>query len=145
MPSALRAVRENVSANRWLTALREAGTGIRRAVGLRVFAEARRLAAEYGQEPTRDTGKVPAHEEMRQWPTNSAEGVLQTVRLFYREKVTGRVIDRFYNVKSPQGLTRQAAVQQAIDANVANAERYQQELIGAFHTGAAVLVPTLVA
>jgi hypothetical protein len=66
--------------------------------------------------------------------------VLQTVQLFYRERVTGNVVQRFFNVKTPEGITRQEAINQAINANVGNAEKYQQELIGAVHTGTANLV-----
>lgn len=145
VPHALRAVSEGLSANQWLSALRESGTGIRRAVGLRIFAEARTLAAEYGSEPTRPLDRAPTFAESKQWPTRGSEGVLQTVRLFYREAVTGRVIDRFYNVKTAAGLTRAEAIQRAVDANADNATRYQQTLIGAFHTGTALLVPTAAA
>ena len=138
---ALRAVGEGLSANAWLRSLREAGAGVRRDVGLRVYGQARQLAAEYRDEPTRPLDRAPTLEEARQWPTANSSGVLQTVRLFYREAVTGRVVDRFYNVKTEAGVTRQEAINKAIDANVGNATRYQQTLIGAFHTGTAVLVP----
>jgi hypothetical protein len=138
--SALRAVREGMSANAWARALQESGAGVRRQVALRVFGQARTLAAEYGAEPERNISAKPSFGEMRQWPTRQAEGVLQTVRIFYRERVTGRVVDRYFNVKTPEGITREEAIRQAIDANSDNAERYEQDLIGAVHTGAAVLV-----
>ena len=134
-------MREGLSANAFLRTLAESGAGVRRQVGLRIYGQAKMLAAEYADEPTRPLDRAPTLAESRQWPTRSTEGVLQTVRLFYREAVTGRVVDRFYNVKTDTGLTRQEAVNRAIDANTANATRYQQTLIGAFHTGTAILVP----
>lgn len=140
IPSALRAVREGVSGNAWLKALAAAGSGVRRSVGLRIFGEARRLAAEYEQEPTRPLGQVPTFSEMGQWPTRATSGVLQTVQLFYRENVTGRIVARYFNVKTAEGMTRQAAIDAAIDANSDNADRYEQVLVGAVHTGAAILV-----
>ena len=140
IPSALRAVREGVSANAWLNALREAGAGVRRSVGLAVFGQARTIAREYEQEPSRPLDQVPTFGESKQWPTQSSSGVLQTVQIFYRERVTGRIVQRFYNVRTPEGITRQAAIDLAIDTNADNADRYQQVLVGAVHTGSAILV-----
>lgn len=140
--SALRAVGENQTANQWLAALREAGTGLRRQVGLRLYGQAKALAAEYGQEPGRDLNAVPTFGESRQWPTQRSTGVLQTVQLVYREAVTGRIVTRYFNVKTPEGITRGEAVNRAIAANESNAEQYQQTLLGAVHTGTAVLVST---
>jgi len=140
VPSAIRAVREGLSANAWLQALRESGAGVRRAVGLRIFGQARTLAAEYEAEPTRRLDRVPAFSEMKQWPTRASHGVLQTVQLFYRENMTGRIVQRYFNVRTEEGLTRQEAIDAAIDANAEGAEEYEQVLVGAVHTGAAILV-----
>jgi hypothetical protein len=138
--SALRAISEGASANRWLAALREAGAGVRREVGLRVYGQAKTLAAEYESEPTRPLDQAPTFSEMRQWPTRASSGVLQTVQLFYRENMTGRIVQRFYNVRTDEGISRQEAIDAAIDANAEGAEEYEQVLVGAVHTGAAILV-----
>ena len=140
IPFAIRAVQAGWSANRWLGALRESGAGMRRSVGLSLYGKARALAAEYGQEPLRDLNAVPTFSESKQWPTRDSHGVIQTVQLVYREKVTGRLITRHYNVKTPNGITRGEAIDRAIAANDANAGIYEQTLVGAFHTGTAVLV-----
>jgi len=142
---ALRAIGEGRSANQFANALRESGAGIRRQVALRIYGEARALAAEYGEELTRPLEQVPTAAEARQWPTRESTGVLQTVQLQYREQVTGNIITRFYNVKTAEGVTRRQAIQQAIDANTGNAARYRQTLVGAFHTGTALLVARSVA
>src|SRR5258708_31943898 len=115
-PSAVRAAREGDSANAWLRALSESGTGIRRQAGLRIFGEAKRLVAEYKDEPTRPVDRVPTHAETRQWPTTGKTGVLQTVQLFYREHVTENVLSRFYSVKSSEGVTPGEAIQPAVTA-----------------------------
>lgn len=138
---ALRAVGEGLSANQWLTALRESGAGIQRQAGLRIYGVARALAAEYRDEPTRPLDATPSFSESRQWPTRDSSGVLQTVKLVYRERVTNRIVQRFYNVKTPNGITRSEAISRAIAANADNAGQYEQTLIGAVHTGTAVLVP----
>lgn len=140
IPSALRGISEGLSANQWAAVLRESGAGLRRSVALSIYSQARSIAAEYGNEPTRPLNAVPTYQEAKSWPTREASGVLQTVQLFYRERVTGNIIQRFYNVKTPNGITRQDAINSAVNANVGNAAKYQQELIGAVHTGTANLV-----
>lgn len=140
--SALAAVGEGLSAGAWLKSLQEAGTGIRRQTGLRLYGQAKTLAAEYGTEPSKSLDAAPTFAEARQWPTQGSTGILQTVQLIYREAVTQRLVTRFYNVKTPEGITRGEAINRAIEANADNAVRYQQTLLGAAHTGTAVLVAT---
>lgn len=139
----LRAAQEGISANRALSALRESGMGVRRGVGLEMYGQARRLAAEYGAEIGRSQSESPVASEMAPWPTKGAEGVMQTVRLFYREQKTGRIVDRFFSVKSTHGVTRDIAKQQAIAAYNAAADRYRQNLVAAVHTGTARLISAL--
>jgi hypothetical protein len=139
----LRAAQQGYSANRALSALREAGMGVRRGVGLEMYGQARRLAAEYGAEISRAQTDAPTAGEMAPWPTKGAEGVMQTVRLFYREQRTGRIVDRYYSVKSTYGVTRDIAKQQAIAAYTSAADRYRQTLVAAIHTGAARLIASL--
>jgi hypothetical protein len=139
--SAVRAAGEGLSASAWLRALQEAGTGIRRQTGLRLFAEARRVSAEAGEEPTRDLGQRPRLDEMPPVATRASEGVLQTVRLVYRERVTGNLRVVFHSTKSEAGITRQEAIDNAIDEYAAHSEEYQTTLVGAVHTSAVRLTP----
>jgi hypothetical protein len=140
IPFAIKAANAGWSANQFARALSDAGAGMRRQVALRVFAQGAALAAEYGQEPLRSLSAVPTFAESRQWPTARSSGVLQTVQMVYREAVTGRLVTRFRNIKTEAGITRQAAIDQAVAEDVSNAERYQQSLISAVHTGTAILV-----
>jgi len=143
--SAVRAAQEGQSAGAWLRALSAAGAGIRRQVGLRLYAEARRVAAEAGEEPTRPLGQVPTLDESPPTPTRSSEGVLQTVRLVYRERVTGNLRTVFHSTVSESGVTRQEAINRAIDAYAAHSEEYQTSLVGAVHTSSRRLVPVQLA
>jgi hypothetical protein len=139
--SAIRAASEGLSAGAWLRALSESGAGIRRQVGLRLYAEARVVAAESGQEATRPLDQVPTLSEMPPVATRATEGVLQTVRLVYRERVTGNLRVVFHSTKSSEGITREQAVQNAIDEYSEHSEEYQTTLVGAAHTSAVRLVP----
>ncbi len=142
---ALRGISEGLSGNKIFTAARDAGIRLRRTDALKIIADARKLVGEYGQEPFRPMGAAPTAAELGRWPTQGAEGVIQTIRLTYRERKTGRIVEQHYSVKSGQGVTRQTAVNAATDAYQAAAERYQQDLIGAVHLGGAQLIPTQVA
>ena len=139
--SAVRAANEGLSAGAWIRALQATGTGIRRQVALRLYSEAKNVVAETGAEPTRDLNQVPTLAEMPPVATRATEAVLQTVRLVYRERVTGNLKVVFHSTKSDQGVTRGQAVTNAVNAYAASAEEYQQELVGAVHTSAVRLVP----
>ena len=139
--SAIRAAQEGKSAGAWLRALRAVGAGIRRAVGLELYKIARGIAAEAGQEPARDLDRVPSLAEMPPSPTRNSSGVIQTVRLVYREKITGNLREVYHNTKSENGVSRQEAIDNAIQAYAAHSEEYQNTLVGAVHTSAIRLVP----
>src|SRR5579862_2038427 len=131
IPFALKAIGEGLSGNQFVQALRESGMGMRRASALQLYGQARTIAAEYADEPTRPLNAVPTFNEARAWPVKGEGGILQTVRLFYVERVTGRVVSRYYNVKTANGVTRQEAIDRAVSANVANAMQYDQVFAGA--------------
>jgi hypothetical protein len=139
--SAIRAAKEGFTAAAWIRALQATGQGIRRQVALRLFSQAKTVVAEAGAEPTRDLDQVPSLAEMPPSPTRNSSGVLQTVRLVYREKVTGNLRVVFHSTLSESGVTRQQAVDAAIDKYAEHAEEYQNELVGAIHTSAIRLVP----
>jgi len=139
--SAVRAAGEGISASAWLRTLAEAGTGIRRQVGLRLYAEARRVVAEAGEEPSRALSAVPSLAEMAPIATRSSAGVLQTVQVSYREKVTGNIRTVYHTTKSEHGVTREQAITNAISAYAGHAEEYEQTLLGAVHSSAVRMVP----
>ena len=142
---AVRAAGEKSSANAFLRDLRAAGLGVRRAEGLKAFAQARNLVAERGAELARPLDSAPTFSEMGQWPTNGATGVLQHVQLIYRERETGNMKVVHYNMKGDSVVTRQAAIAAAIDANSEAADEYEQDLVGAAYTGSTLLVSTAAA
>jgi hypothetical protein len=139
--SAVRAAAEGLSAQKWLDALKAAGQGIRRQVALRLFREAKVIAREAGEEPTRPLDQRPTLDEMPPSPTRTKQAVLQTVRLVFRERITGNLRTVYHSTSSPEGVTRQQAVDNAIDAYAAYSEEYQSDLVGAVHTSAVRLTP----
>jgi hypothetical protein len=140
----LRGVQEGMSGSRILGTFREFGLGMRTQDFYRLFGQATRVVAEAGAEPTRQLGQVPTLAESAPVAAMpSAEpGVIQTVRLIYKEAVTGNLREVFHSTKTEHGITRQEAVNRAIDAYAAHSEEYQTTLVAAAHTSAIRIVPT---
>lgn len=124
-----------------LSALQEEGLGIRRQQFYRLWGTARAIAAEAGLEPTRPLDQAPELANIPPVATNAAEGYLHTVRLVYKERVTGNQRVVYHSTKSDTPLTRQEAIDEAIDAYQAHSEEYETDLIAAVHTSVIHLVP----
>ena len=139
-----RGVQEGLSGSRILSMFREFGLGMRTQDFYRLFGVATKTVAEAGAEPTRPLGQVPTLAETAPVPAQrSAEpGVIQTVRLVYKEAVTGNLRTVYHSTKSEHGITRQEAINRAIDAYATHSEEYQTTLVAAAHTSAIRIVPT---
>lgn len=139
----LRGVQEGYSGNQVLSLFREFGLGMRRQAFYRLWGEATTTVREAGLEPTRPLDQVPTLAEtppVAAGPRAEA-GVLQTVRLTYRERETGNIRTVYHSTKSEEGITRQQAVNNAIEAYAGHSEEYQTSLIAAAHTSAIRITP----
>lgn len=132
---------QGMSGQAVLSELREAGLGIRRQQFYRLWGTARTMAAEAGFEPTRPMDQKPDLATIPPVATRQAEGYLQTVRLVYREDMTGQQRVVYHNTKSENLITRQEAVDAAIAAYTGTPSSEGQTLIAAVHTSAIHLVP----
>lgn len=144
LPSALLAARGGMSANAFFRQLQALGTGARRSEVLEIMKLANGIVARTPEEPFRPLNQVPAPSEIGVWPSRNATGIVQTVSVFYRDKVTGQIQQTWWRTVSDQGITRERAIAMAIDAYSEHADEYEQDLIGAIHTSAYNLVPGLV-
>lgn len=140
-PSALIAARNGMSASAWYQQLRSQGLAPRRGEAYELFKVAKGVVTRTGAEPFAPVEQVPSGADIGQWPSKNATGIVQTVALAYRDKVTGQVATTWWKINTPQGITRQTAINMAIDAYSAHTEEYGQDLIGAIHTSAYRLVP----
>lgn len=141
LPAALIAARGGMSANAFIRELQSQGYGARRSELLQLYRTATSIVARTPDEPFRPLGGVPSGSELGTWPSRNATGVAQTVSLTYRDRTTGTIKQTWYRTVSPNGITREAAIAEAIDAYSEHAESYEQDLIGAVHTSAYNLSP----
>lgn len=142
-PSAIRAAHSGMTATGWYNTLRQMGVAPRSSEAYALYRVAKDVVSRSAAEPFRNPNAVPSASEIGRWPSKNATGISQTVSLAYRDKVTGQIKQTWWRTVTPQGITRAAAVAQAITAYSETAENYGQELIGAVHTSAYELIPGL--
>lgn len=142
-PSALLAARAGLSERAWEREVRSLGLGARSSEMLQLWRVAKSVATRSPDEPFRDITRAPLGNEVTGWPTKDATGIMQNVSIVYRDKTTGKLKQTFYRSVSPNGEVREAVMARAIDAYSANADNYNQELIGAVHTSSYRLEPGL--
>lgn len=140
-PQALIAARGGMSQNQFIRTLRALGQGARDSEMRALFKIAQATLKTNPDEPFADPNAVPDLARASPWPTMVATGVKQAVEVTYRVKATGTLVTVPYQVSSPNGVTRQQAVDAAINAYASKAEAYGQEFVGAVHTKVFVMVP----
>ena len=140
-PAALVAARGGMSANAFYRELQAQGYGARRSEVLQLYKTAVGIVSRTAEEPFRPLNEVPAQRDVGTWPTKGATGVIQRVTLTYRDRTTGTIKQTWWNTVTPNGITRETAIAEAIDAYSEHAESYEQDLIGAVHTSAYNLSP----
>lgn len=141
LPSALRAARAGLTASEWYKILRVQGIAPRQSEAYKLYSHAVSLVSNAPSEIGAPQSRKPVVSQLPVYPTKNATGVLQTVTLLYRNRTTGEMDKVFYRVTSKTGVSRQNAVKRAIEAYAGQAERYNQEMIGAVHSSAYRMEP----
>lgn len=144
MPSALIAARGGMSANQFYRDLVALGLAPRRSEALQLFKVAKNIASRTPDEPFRPVNQVPSGPDVGMWPSKTGTGIVQTVSLTYRDRITGQIQQTWWRTVTPNGITRERALAMAVDAYSEHADSYEQDLIGAVHTSAYRLTPGLV-
>lgn len=133
-----------MSANAFYRELRALGTAPRRTEALQVFGMAKGIIARTPEEPFRDVRQAPSRSEIGRWPSKNATGIVQTVSLIYRDRITGQIQQTWWRTVTDNGITRERAMAMATAAYSDHAESYDQDIIGAIHTSAYELVPGVI-
>jgi hypothetical protein len=133
---ALMSVQEGVSARAGLAAYREAGGHLASQSWYRLVGEIQAsLAAREGiyDEPL---DLAPVASEVKVWSTARAKGYIQQVEVLVREKSTGQIISVPFSVQGRTLVTRREAIRQALGVySDDNAEKYDQQVLGAVYSG----------
>lgn len=140
-PASLIAARADLSANEFYRQLRAEGIAARRSEVLSLYRISRSIVARSGDEPFRDISQRPQGDQLTPWPTKQATNIRQNVTLVYRDTVTGTLNVTYWSTSHEAPITREEALARSIDAYSSHAEDYNQDLIGAIHTGAYQYVP----
>lgn len=141
LPSALRFARAGLTATAWINSMRLQGLAGRDAEMRALYQHAVEIVSKSGNEIGARQGQVPSPSERTGFPTKNATGVRQVVTILYRNRSTGHISSSKWSTITSKGITRSAAVSQAINAYSDHAEAYDQDLIMAVHTAAYDLIP----
>lgn len=140
-PSALNAASGGQSANEWIKTMQSIGLGARRGEMLELYKIARGIVSKSPDEIFRDITQVPTASEIQVWPTKKATGFAQVVTLVYRDRTTGKLNQTYWKTSNPTPMKRETAMATAISAYADQAERYNQDLVGAVHTSTYQQIP----
>lgn len=137
-------IKEGLSANEGLRQFRAGGGRIGRSTWLALRAEVGAALAMRPVEMAAQLDAVPEANHIMQFTTTNATGFLQQVEVLYRIKGTDTVVNRPFSVTGTELLTRQQAIQHALDTMAQaqqNGSYGEQVLLGAVYTGTYSMQP----
>ena len=142
---AIKAVKTGLSARAGLKAFRAGGGAVRDATWYRAVAEVRRTLSDSLEEATRPLNRRPKGEEITPITTGKQRGYLQQVSVFVQDRESGEVVSRPFSLRGRGLLTRQAAVNAAIEAFeggvTGSPDRYNETVLGAAYENTLELIP----
>lgn len=145
LQQAIATVKAGISANQGLRNLQAAGAGVARATWLRTVAEVRRTLSDQLDEATRPLNRRPLPSEITPITTKTRTGFIQQVDVYVKNRDTGEVESRPFSWRGQVLITRQAAVNEALnafnDGVTGSPDRFNETIIGATYTGTLALNP----
>ncbi len=138
---ALNAVSGGQGVEAWIKTMQSIGMGARKSEMRELYKLSVGIVKKSPNEPFRDITQVPTASEIEVWPTKKATGYMQNVTLVYRDRTTGKINTAPWRTSNRVPMVRERAMAMAIGAYADQAERYNQDLIGAVHTGTYQQVP----
>lgn len=112
----LGAAGRGISANKALQALRDAGLGIGRTLGLQYFKKALAVVAQRAGAAGLDWANPIPEDFAREWPSARRTGYGVTVRINAINNVTGNEIEVYHTTYTQTLITPGEAINNAIDA-----------------------------
>lgn len=138
----LSGIGRGLSGNSIITALRDAGLGLRRSTALSLIATARDYYAKRVTTAGLNyTSPVPP-DAVSQWVSKTKTGYGHAVSVYMRDIGTGQVVQKYYTAYSQTLLTPADAVQAALNAYGDQAEAYKQTMMGGILTNVVQYAPS---
>jgi hypothetical protein len=150
LPHVIGAIRDGLSANagyqRFQAERHAAGEqGIRRETWLRLTGEVRAAQLAVSVEITRPQDRRPLKSEIQVMTSKTADGYMQYVDVYVRDKQTGLVEARPFTIAGDSLMTRADAVETAIEryarAIESDPSSYDEAILGAVYMNTYQLVP----
>jgi hypothetical protein len=139
---ALQAVQAGLSARAGLREFREAGGHVGDSTWYKVYGEvAAHISLREGiySEPQ---NLRPVASEIQQWTTSKATGYIQQIEVLVRERGTGEIISVPYSAMGRTLRSRRNIINEALNVySDENAQKYNQQILGAVYTGTYQAVP----
>lgn len=139
--AAIRSVRDGLSARAGLRAYRGGGGRIQDSRWFRAYGQARAAVGARPAALAAPLDRRATADEVLTWTTRGARGRLDQVEVYVLDRDSGDVIPIPYSVRSQTGVTRQQAIDEALNVYTPEGEGYNQVILGAAHVGAFDLQP----
>jgi hypothetical protein len=133
---ALQGVQEGLSARAALSQFRNAGGRVADSTWYKVYGQ---VAAEISLREgiySEPINLRPVASEIKPWVTTRARGYVQQVEILARDRGTGEIISIPYSGMSRTLRSRRAVINEALGVySDDNAQKYDQQILGAIYTG----------
>lgn len=140
-------VKRGQSGRAGLLAARAEGVQVRDATWFRLVGEVRRALANQIGEASAPLNRRPIGQEISTLSTKVAKGFVQYVDVYVRDRASGIVARRYFAVRSPTLLTRQAVIGRALTSfttfTAGPDASYAEQVLGAIYTATYQMQPTL--
>lgn len=145
VPIAFRAVAAGMSGRQGLLAARAAGVAIRDATWFQIYGRARAAVAVQIGESSLSLGSKPRSSQIAEMSTKNAQGFIQYVEVYVRDKETGIVSTRPFAVRGQDLQTRNDVVNKALSrfhgATTRDGNYPTESVLGAAYTATYKMTP----
>lgn len=143
--AAIRTVKDRIGTWRGYEQYRVLDPSITREQWATTVAQARAALANRTDEITRPLNRRPTQGEITLYASRRASGYLQQLQIFVRDRDTGMVETRHYNIRSDTLRSRQAIVDEGMrryqSAADSDPENYPEDVVGAIYVGTHLMQP----
>jgi hypothetical protein len=133
---ALDAIMSGLSAREGLRQFRESGGHVASGTWFKLTGQLQAMLAEREGVYNEPVNRRPVASEIKTWSTAKAKGYIQQVEVLVKDRASGEIISVPFSVTGRSLASRRSVVNKALDIySDDNAQRYNQQILGAVYTG----------